>query len=481
VEVGDLDITNWDEIEEKAQADMKEETVSLPKVKVGEARESAVPMSHIPFVLEVPEDLEEFRALMVEKTVEQQLEIIQRIRKTNHIRLKAENKPQMQKFYGMLFENFKLLCMEPDVNWSDLNVMSRAIFAVSHDLPEIAAGTTRGNLVKIHSTLEEKNTMPSGYLLMYFKLVSNIFPMSDFSHPVSSSLMLVLAFCLSRCRVRNAHEVACGLYICTLLMHCVRESKRYVPEVVEFLQNLLQVGALPNNKFIGMSFELMKQSTATFWQFQVGSNVWKSFTKNEEMSLSKIDPLFLFHEDLPDQEAALFNTSLTLIEEMIDLWKCYPTFEETSNEFLKLLQAMKDQISSNNSLYDEVCKDLGQNFAKDRQPLFVHLKPSTIPSFAPRYDPEFFPQDNEEKSADFYRKQIALEKKKEKDAKKSTMRDLKKNAVFESRQERELRADDEKRRKAQQKALWAFQEQLQADSNVLSRARKSDRKKGRQL
>eukprot|EP00493_Phyllostaurus_siculus_P005495 UN05538 len=69
---------------------------------------------------------------------------------------------------------------------------------------------------------------------MYFKLVSNIFPMSDFSHPVSSSLMLVVAFCLSRCRVKSQHEVACGLFICTLLLHSVRETKRYIPEVVDF-------------------------------------------------------------------------------------------------------------------------------------------------------------------------------------------------------------------------------------------------------
>jgi len=471
IEVGDLDITNWDEIEEKAQAEMKE-IAPLPKVKIGEVRD-ALSMEDIPFVLEVPEDLEEFRSMMAEKTVSEQLEIIQRIRKSNHVRLKAENKPQMQKFYGMLFENFKYLCREDDVSWSDIDVMSRAIFAISHDLPEIAGGIARGNLVKIQASLEDKNKMPAGYLLMYFKLVSNIFPMSDFSHPVSSSLMLVLAFCLSRCRVKSQHEVACGLFICTLLLHSVRETKRYIPEVVDFLQNLLRVGTLPNHEFIGMGFELMKQSTATFWQFEVGSNVWKSLSKKDEDLQIKIDPLLLFHSEIPDQEVALLHSCLELIKEMTNLWKNYPTFEETSNEFLQLLEGLKSRLPSSCELvFKDVCKSLEVNFAKKRQPLFVRMKPKTIPSFEPKYDPEFFPQDFEEKTPEHYRKLIAAEKKKEKDAKKQTMRDLKRSAEFTSRQERELQKDDERRRKAQQKALWAFQEQLQADSNLLDRTKK---------
>lgn len=471
VEVGDLDITNWDEIEEQTQAQTRE-TASLPKVKVGEVRD-ALPMEDISFLLEVPEDLEEFRSLMAEKTVKEQLEIIQRIRKSNHVRLKAENKPLMQKFYGMLFENFKYLCREDDVNWSDIDVMSRAIFAISHDLPEIAAGITRGNLVKVHASLEDKNIMPSGYLLMYFKLVSNIFPMSDFSHPVSSSLMLLLAFCLSRCRVRSTHEVACSLFICTVMLNSVRETKRYIPEVVDFLQNLLRVGAIPNSDFIGTGFKLMKQNTATFWQFEAGSNVWKAMSKSDQHKPMKIDPLLLFHEDIPDQEVATFHSCLELIKEVTQLWKYYPTFEETSNEFLDLLQALKNRIpSSSQPLYDAVCKGLEPNFAKNRQPLFVRLKPKCIPMFDPKYDAEFFPQDFEEKTPDHYRKLIAAEKKKEKDAKKKTMRDLKRNTEFESRQQRDLRADDEKRRKMQQKALWAFQEKLQADSNIMKRAAK---------
>ena len=163
------------------------------------------------------------------------------------------------------------------------------------------------------------------------------------------------------------------------------------------------------------------------------------FEKDEDLPV-KIDPLLLFHSEIPDQQVALLHSCLELIKEITNLWKNYPTFEETSNEFLQLLEGIKSKLPSSvtflfywklaisfyldecEPIFTEVCKALELNFAEKRQPLFVRLKPKTIPSFEPKYDPEFFPQDFEEKTPEHYRKLIAAEKKKEKDAKKVNLK-----------------------------------------------------------
>jgi len=244
---GDLDITNCDEFEEK-QSELKKSNKDLEfsenliegEIAKPKKSTSQKPMEKIPFVLDIPDTLEDFQELVLDRPTKDQLEIIQRIRKSNHIRLnKEENASKMQRFFGMLLEHFKSLCFVEPLSMPEFDVASRAIFALSHDLPEVAAGIARGNLIVIQKRLEQTGTFPTG---LYFKLVSNYFPMSDFSHPISNSLMLVLGYCLSRCEVSSKQDVVAGVYICTLLLNCVKESKRYVPEVVAFLKHLLMVG-----------------------------------------------------------------------------------------------------------------------------------------------------------------------------------------------------------------------------------------------
>uniref|UniRef100_S4REJ8 NOP14 nucleolar protein n=1 Tax=Petromyzon marinus TaxID=7757 RepID=S4REJ8_PETMA len=81
-------------------------------------------------------------------------------------------------------------------------------------------------------------------LLIYLKLVSLIFPTSDFRHPVVTPATVYLSQILSQCAVSSLRAVGVSLFVCHLLLEFVRLSQRFVPELLVHLHGLL-VLALP--------------------------------------------------------------------------------------------------------------------------------------------------------------------------------------------------------------------------------------------
>merc|ERR1712226_879394 len=104
---------------------------------------SKLKFEELEFILRVPDTLDGFRELISGRTTEQQLIIIQRIRKSNHTKLGGENKNEIQRFLLLILSYFKELCEAEVINFQEVDVMSRAVFALSHDIPDIAAGVAK--------------------------------------------------------------------------------------------------------------------------------------------------------------------------------------------------------------------------------------------------------------------------------------------------------------------------------------------------
>eukprot|EP00494_Astrolonche_serrata_P011007 UN11080 len=83
VEVGDLNGTNWDALEEgtEKKAEVAKET-NQQKYKKNGLKKLRDEYSDVGFLIDVPDSFEEFVGLMKKKTPKQQLVVIQRIRTT---------------------------------------------------------------------------------------------------------------------------------------------------------------------------------------------------------------------------------------------------------------------------------------------------------------------------------------------------------------------------------------------------------------
>eukprot|EP00494_Astrolonche_serrata_P027807 UN28071 len=200
----------------------------------------------------------------------------------------------MERFYNYTMEYFKYLCtVEEDKEiLQRIDVFSRASFALSHDMPEKATGKAKQTLLQIFKQIQSTQQMPDLYQLFYFKLLTNIFPMSDFAHPISCSLLLTINYCLTRCSIEGVEDILSGLFLLTLIIDSVKETKRFVPECIEFIKNLLKAGFSKDSQFLEFGFEIMKEETQLYFQFQKGSNIWVNLEK-KAMKSDKIEPMNL--------------------------------------------------------------------------------------------------------------------------------------------------------------------------------------------
>ncbi|CAH2059020.1 unnamed protein product, partial [Iphiclides podalirius] len=79
--------------------------------------------------------------------------------------------------------------------------------------------------------------------LVFFKLISAIYPTSDFRHPVTTPSVLFMCEILTSCRFRDAYSISRGLFLVSLILEYTALSKRYAPAAVNFLRGLLYLSA----------------------------------------------------------------------------------------------------------------------------------------------------------------------------------------------------------------------------------------------
>ncbi|KAL7976408.1 hypothetical protein Chor_015472 [Crotalus horridus] len=92
--------------------------------------------------------------------------------------------------------------------------------------------------------------------LLYLKIVTVLFPTSDFWHPVVTPSLIYMSQLLTKCAVTKEQEVAKGLFVCCLFLECTSRSRRFVPEMASFLLGVLHM-AVPNKEAQGRVLKLL--------------------------------------------------------------------------------------------------------------------------------------------------------------------------------------------------------------------------------
>ncbi|XP_033318216.1 nucleolar protein 14 homolog [Bombus bifarius] len=75
---------------------------------------------------------------------------------------------------------------------------------------------TRNN--QHHDFDKNKKNYPGLDILIFFKLVSLIFPTSDFRHPVTIACAIFMSEILLECRIKNEIDISKDLFILTLIL-----------------------------------------------------------------------------------------------------------------------------------------------------------------------------------------------------------------------------------------------------------------------
>ena len=231
----------------------KEKEVGVAK-KVGVVKEVKMKAGgELPFVIEAPQSLAEWRAVVDGRGVEEVAEAIRRVRLCTAIALNPANKRKMQLFYATLLHYFSHLAGELPLPMDRLDALLPPLLDLAASTPLYAALCARERLVAMHRQLARKlkegeaegvSCWPAVRVLFLFRLWALTFPPSDFRHPVITPLLLMGGEYLASCRLRSLKDATVGLFLCALLLSVVREGRRLLPEALCFLQALLD-SALP--------------------------------------------------------------------------------------------------------------------------------------------------------------------------------------------------------------------------------------------
>ncbi|KAM6361600.1 nucleolar protein 14 isoform 1-T1 [Alca torda] len=212
--------------------------------------------SELPYTFAVPESYETFQSLLAGRTIEQQLTILERIQKCNHPSLAVGNKAKLEKLFGFLLEYIgELATLDlPELRTIDKLVLP--LYNLCQMFPEAASDSIKFILRDAAHDMEEvievkgRATFPGLDMLIYLKITSLLFPTSDFWHPVVTPAFIYMSQLLTKCRITTLQDVIKGLFICCLFLEYVSLSRRFVPEVINFLLGILHI-SLPKKQVQG--------------------------------------------------------------------------------------------------------------------------------------------------------------------------------------------------------------------------------------
>ncbi|EFP84663.2 uncharacterized protein PGTG_10822 [Puccinia graminis f. sp. tritici CRL 75-36-700-3] len=171
--------------------------------------------------------------------------VVERIRVLHHPSLGEGNKEKLAIFTDVLIDHLIYISSQPlppGTSFSDAtNGLLPHIISLCKSYTQTAASHFVSKLVLMQKNLTHALTHPniSGWPgaseLILFRVIGLLWSTSDFSHPVAAPALLLMNQYLHQLRVKEFADLMSGLFLCTLILQYETHSKRFVPEVINFL------------------------------------------------------------------------------------------------------------------------------------------------------------------------------------------------------------------------------------------------------
>ncbi|XP_034059285.1 nucleolar protein 14 [Gymnodraco acuticeps] len=242
------DLESEQESEDEETQQEEEETSAQPSLSKEELKaQQEAAKAELPYTFTAPESLSDLKDLLQGHTPDNQRIIVARTQKSNHASLAVGNKLKLQKLLGFLLEYVEDLATRSPPALTTIDKLIPELYTLCQMFPEAACKTMQSILGDAgHSTeevLEVKGHLPFPTLdmIVYLKLTALLFPTSDFRHPVTTPALLYISQALTKCPVRSLQDVTSGLVLCCLAVEYVSFSKRFLPELINFLAGTLHL------------------------------------------------------------------------------------------------------------------------------------------------------------------------------------------------------------------------------------------------
>ncbi|XP_056146831.1 nucleolar protein 14 [Lampris incognitus] len=228
---------------EKEDDTMPEHVLSKEEIK---ARQEAA-KSELPYTFTAPESYSDLKALLQGHTSDNQRLILARTQKCNHPSLAAGNKLKLQKLFGFLLEYVGELTTRKPPELTTIDKLVPQLYALCQMFPEASCKAMQTILRDSAHSMEEvlevkgRAAFPPLDMMIYLKVTALLFPTSDFRHPVTTPALLYITQALTKCAVTSLQDMVSGLVLCCMALEYVSLSKRFLPELINFLAGTLHL------------------------------------------------------------------------------------------------------------------------------------------------------------------------------------------------------------------------------------------------
>ncbi|XP_055298029.1 nucleolar protein 14 homolog [Sitodiplosis mosellana] len=423
----------------------------------------------LPYTFELPQKYNDLDKQLKKYSADYQAVILERMIKCNHPKLEPANRERMVSLFAFLLQYINDLASDSDPVhcFTVLDRILPFLYDISHIVP---AETTKCFLEVIkekQSEFRNSKEFPKLDTLVFLKIVSSLYSVSDFRHGIASPCVIFISQILTRSRVSNRSDISSGLFLVTVLLEYTQLSKRYLPAALNFLAGVLYLGirkrsvhqmkVVPPFKSVGelSSLLVLKKQTAF----------------DEESRLMAID---LTKVEIDNSfKVRAFNTAVLLTKQILsNLDNCGLQF--LAEPFSKYL----DKIDLKH--YPEKCKENVSALLKviDRinsEPLTYLVpelkRPKTLRQLEPKYERVYDDRRDRSKNAGNAAVRKGLQRKIKKET-KGAVREIRRDNAFLAKVQlkRRLQSDVERRDKV--KRIFSEASIQQGELNAIDRKKK---------
>ncbi|KAM3086748.1 nucleolar complex protein 14 [Clarireedia jacksonii] len=402
--------------------------------------------------------------------------VIQRIRALYHPKLNANNKGKLGNFAAALVLHISYLANQPSrPPFNVLENIIRHIHSLAKMFPLEIANAFRRHLEEINQS--RALSLTSGDLVI-LTAIGNIFPTSDHFHQVVTPAILTMGRYLGQKIPQTLSDYTLGAYLCTLCLQYQRLSKRYIPELVNFVDNTLCALAPIRPSKIPGSFPYHEP---------------KPSVRIEDASASARDIEFYDCDiqDLLESDSslkiALLEANIKILDASADLWTGKSAFTEIFEPALKILKhlggkACRSKIPTSSQAAIRKTSEKLERMLKlahlARRPLELHHhRPLAIKTSIPKFEDSFNPDKHYD--PDRERAEAAKLRAEHKKERKGAMRELRKDSNFIARESlRQKKEKDAAHEKKMKRLIAEIQGEEGKEAKAYERE-KEWRKKGK--
>jgi nucleolar protein 14 len=315
----------------------------------------------------------------------------------------------------------------------------------------------------------ESKTLPRAPELVMLRLTGATWSTSDFSHPVVQPAILLIGQYLSQSRIRGVADIASGLFLCSLVAQYEAQSKRLVPEVLNFLA--VAITALVKRR------KDAKRVTAYSELAVCEIQMVNSVAHRQPVDLVAA----LAATDEAQSKADLLGAALQLISSFANMFSSNAAFIELFAPVLSILEGSRiaKLHTTLKSFFEQTTSTLSRQlgFARDaRTPLTMQdHKPIPIASYAPKFEADFAPGKHYDPDAERNAaSKLRAEYKKER---KGAIRELRKdNRFLAGERAREQEAKDTEYNAKMRKVMGSLNTE-RAEEKEMEREKKREKRR----